>query len=94
MNYDRSAQVRGLLASIKKDGLGKLRERQRAAEGREQDDLAELLTPPGPNAGLEVGLIPEAANPPSAEEPESPQTGTKPPRPKRQSSLPGVPPKP
>lgn len=86
MTYDRSEQVRGLLASIKKDGLNKLRERQRAAAGQEQDALAELLTPPGSMAGAEVGLVADVATSAPEEEQGQPLTGTKPPRPKRQSS--------
>ena len=93
MNYGRSEQVKSLLATIKKDGLGRLRERQRAVEGREHDELADLLVPPGTMAGAEVGLV-EASTSPAEEESVPPLTGTRPPRPRRQSSPPGVPPSP
>jgi hypothetical protein len=79
MDQNRANQVRGLLGRIKADGLVSLRQRQRSAEGKGEDQLRELLDLGGPEAAL-----PQTVGAPvpilSEEEQESPETETLPPR--------------
>lgn len=82
MDQNRASQVRGLLGRIKQDGLTSLRQRQRAAEGKGEDQLRELLDLGGPEATLPqpVGAPVPPVSPLPEEEQESPETGTPPPR--------------
>lgn len=96
MDQNRANQVRGLLGRIKQDGLTSLRQRQRSAEGKGEDQLRELLDLGGPEAALPQTVGAPVPTPDtfgsvapssrttlsslSEEEQESPETETLPPR--------------
>lgn len=79
MDQNRASQVRGLLGRIKQDGLTSLRQRQRSAEGKGEDELRDLLDLGGPEAALPqpVGAPIQTLDEESAE---SPEQDTLPPR--------------
>lgn len=78
MDQNRASQVRGLLGRIKQDGLTSLRQRQRVAEGKGEDQLRELLDLGGPEAALPqpVGAPVPPVSPLHEEEQESPERET------------------
>lgn len=79
MDQNRANQVRGLLGRIKQDGLTSLRQRQRSAEGKGEDELRDLL-----NLGGTEATLPQPVGAPipylGEEESELPEQETQPPR--------------
>lgn len=72
MDQNRANQVRGLLGRIKQDGLTSLRQRQRSAEGKEEDQLRELLDLGGTEATMPLALANPDEEEPELSEPEIP----------------------
>lgn len=80
MDQNRANQVRGLLGRIRQDGLTSLRQRQRAAEGRGEDDLRDLL-----NLGGQEATLPQPVGAPVESPPPSPDSEEEPALPEQET---------
>jgi hypothetical protein len=80
MDQNRAKQVQGLLSRIRQDGLTSLRQRQRAAEGRSEEELRSLLDLGGTEATLPQPVGAPVPNPALQEEALPPEQDTLSPR--------------